>query len=85
MTTQTKQINIGDRFQIVSHPNFRVGCLLSGAYGLIEAILPNDQFVLKLDRPNHIVSQGLAVSLGYGEGYAVAPRHNLSQPNMAAD
>ena len=77
MTTQTKQINIGDRFQIVSRPNFRAGCLLSNAYGLIEAVLPNDLFVLKLEDPNHIVSQGLAMDLGYGEGYAVAHRRNL--------
>jgi len=77
MPTQTEQINIGDRFQIVSHPDFQVGYLLSGAHGRTVAILPNDQLVLKLDRPNHIVSQGLAIDLGYGEGYAVTHRRNL--------
>jgi hypothetical protein len=69
-------INIGDRVRISPPPSPPILDWLSGEYGFIEAALPNDLFVVKLDRQ---ISQKVAIDLGYGEGYAVIQRANLAK------
>lgn len=68
------QINVGDRFQIVSLADLPVGGWLNGEWGVVKTELPNDRVVLQLDRQ---IAQDLAIALGYDEGFAVVQKGNL--------
>ena len=68
-------MQVNDHVRLVKHTDRALGLALKNENGVIEAVLPNDMFVIKLD--STCVWQGLAKELGYANGYAVLHRLNL--------